>query len=188
MRAFSRLCFLVAALGLSACASVPMAPEGQNAYAKTFAPPPPDRAHIYVYRNEGFGAAVKMDLKLDGMPAGATVAKTFTLLPVRPGIHKLTSEAENTSELLLNTGPGQVFFVWQEVKMGVLYARNKLQQVGPDVGMRGVAECGLIAYPPPPMPQPVLVPPPTYPPPGQPSVPPAGPGPAPIVSPAPPTS
>jgi hypothetical protein len=107
---------------------------------------------VYVYRNESFGGAVKMDLFVDGFPAGATVAKAFTLVPVRPGPHKLVSKAENDSELLLLAQPGQNIFVWQEVKMGLLYARNKLQLVPPQQGQAGVLECNLIAAPPPQLP------------------------------------
>jgi hypothetical protein len=171
--------FVLAALLLaaSACASVPMAPDNVDAYAKSFIPPPPDRAHIYVYRNESMGGGVKFDLRLDGQPAGTTVAKTFALLPVRPGQHLLTSEAENTSELPLVAQPGQILFVWQEAKMGVLYARNKLQLVDPGLAIPGVRECKLIAFPPPPMP-PLPQPPPPAMPPAMPPQPPAMPPPA----------
>jgi hypothetical protein len=158
MNVFTRLFLVAVAFGISACASVPMAPADFDKAAKAFAPPPRDRAHVYVYRNESIGAAVKMDLKLDGQPAGTLVAKTFTLLPVRPGQHKLTSDAENTSELVLAARPGEITFVWQEVKMGVFFARNKLQLVTPQEGAAGVRECNLIGAPPPPLPQPVFMP------------------------------
>jgi hypothetical protein len=147
-----RLCLAAVILAISACASVPMAPEQFNMAAKSFTPPPPDRAHVYVYRHESIGAAVKMDLRLDGYPAGTTVAKTFTLLPVRPGYHMLIAESENNSELQIYAQGGQMIFVWQEVKMGLLYARTKLQLVSPQEGYAGVSECNLIAFPPPPLP------------------------------------
>jgi hypothetical protein len=179
MNVVARLFVVAVAFGISACASVPMAPAQFDISAKAFTPPPPDRAHVYVYRNESMGAGVKMDLMLDGQQAGTTVAKTFALLPVRPGQHKLTSEAENTSELILAARPGEILFVWQEVKMGVLYARNKLQLVAPQVGTQGVLECNLIGAPPPPLAPPVFAPPPQPPPPPAPvPVPPPPPPPA----------
>jgi tetratricopeptide (TPR) repeat protein len=92
-----------------------------------------------------------MDLFVDGLSAGTTVAKTFTLVPVRPGSHKLVSKAENDSELPILAQAGQNIFVWQEVKMGLLYARNKLQLVSPQQGESGVLECNLIAASPPPL-------------------------------------
>ena len=180
MNVLARLFVIAVAFGISACASVPMAPAQFDMGAKTFAPPPPDRAHIYVYRNESMGGAVKMELKLDGQPAGIMVAKTFALLPVRPGQHKLTSEAENTAELILAARPGEIIFVWLEVKMGILYARNKLQLVEPQVGAKGVLECNLIGAPPPPLPPPVFVPAP------QPYAPPAPLPATPVAAPPPP--
>jgi hypothetical protein len=154
-----RVCLVAAVLSSAACASVPMAPTQLDRAAKTFRPPPADRAHVYIYRNESIGFAVSMDLRLDGVPVGTTVGRTFTLVPVRPGHHLLVSEAENTSKLPIYVGGGEMLFVWQEVKMGILYARNKLQVVSPAVGRAGVSECGLIAYPPPPL-SPPLPPPP----------------------------
>jgi hypothetical protein len=166
MRSIVHLALAATVVSISACASVPMAPESFNAYAKSVSLPPPDRAHIYVYRNESFGGAVKMDLRLDGQPAGTTVANTFALLPVRPGPHTLVSDAENTSELRFSVLGGQVVFVWQEAKFGVLYARNQLQFVDPAQGVAGVRECNLIAFPPPPLPS--LPPPPVQAPPALP--------------------
>ena len=56
--------FAVAALiaiALCGCASVPMGDAKQDAGLKTFQVAP-DKAGIYVYRNETIGAAVKMDV------------------------------------------------------------------------------------------------------------------------------
>jgi len=152
MKCLIRVLLAAGVLGIAACASVPMAPSDSDRAAKMFAPPPRDRAHVYIYRNESIGAAIKMDLSLDGIPAGTTVAHTFTLLPVRPGRHSLVSEAENNSELPLFARPGEIIFVWQEVKMGLLYARCKLQLVSPAVGQQGVLDSDLIDYPPPDLP------------------------------------
>ena len=185
MNSLVRAVLAAAILAGSACASVPMAPADFDSAAKAFAPPPPDRAHVYVYRNESFGGAVKMDLFMDGLPAGSTVSKTFALVPVRPGPHKFVSKAENDSELPLLAQPGQNIFVWQEVKMGFLYARNKLQLVSPQQGQAGVLECKLIGAPPPPLPALLPAPPPPAPP-AQPSVMP--PPPAAAAAPAAPTS
>ena len=38
---------------------------------------------------------------------------------------------------------GKLYFVWQEVKMGMLSARTKLQLVSDDVGKKGVMESQL---------------------------------------------
>jgi hypothetical protein len=140
-------------LTLSACASVAMAPKEWDLTAKKLDPPPLDRAHVYVYRDQRLGADIKMQLLLDGDFAGETAAKTFTLLPVRPGKHLLISEPENPSHLSFYASPGATVFVWQEVEFRVFRTpKSKLRLVDSGQGRVGVLRCELIAAPPPPMP------------------------------------
>jgi len=128
---------------VTGCASVPMASVDRDTQAKTFSVKP-DKANIYVYRNESFGAAVKIDVDLDGKPVGQTAAKTYFSLEVPPGKHTLSSKAENTDTLDVIAEAGKNYFIWQEVKLGLLFARNKLQFVDEAAGKAGVAECHLI--------------------------------------------
>ena len=128
---------------VSGCASVPMASVERDTQSKTFSVKP-DKANVYIYRNESLGAAVKMDVDFDAKPIGQTVAKSYFALEVEPGKHILISKAENDSVLDVNAEAGKNYFVWQEVKMGLLYARNKLQFVDDATGKAGVSECKLI--------------------------------------------
>ncbi|MGF6198264.1 DUF2846 domain-containing protein [Pseudomonas laurylsulfatiphila] len=145
-RMFKQLTF-TALLALTAltggCASVKMADESQDAQAKTFQVAP-DKAHIYVYRNESMGAGVKMPVALNGKPVGQTVAKSYLMLSVPAGQQTLVSSAENDSELKLTAEAGKNYFVWQEVKVGFIKARNSLQLVDDQTGRAGVAESKLI--------------------------------------------
>lgn len=125
------------------CASVKMADDSQDAQAKTFQVTP-DKANIYVYRNESMGAGVKMPVTLNGKPVGETVAKSYLMLAVPAGQQTLVSSAENDSELKLTAEPGKNYFVWQEVKMGFIKARNNLQVVDDKTGRAGVTESKLI--------------------------------------------
>ena len=128
---------------LSGCASVPMASIERDNQAKTFAVKP-GLSNIYVYRNESFGGAIKMDVELDGKLIGQTVAKSYFALEVSPGKHTLISKAENDSVLDVNAEGGKNNFVWQEVKFGLIIARNKLQIVDEATGKAGIAESKLI--------------------------------------------
>jgi hypothetical protein len=130
------------ALSLVGCASVNMGDPKQDAAAKTFKAPQ-GSAGVYIYRNESMGAGVKMDVEIDGKPVGQTVAKTFLYKEVAPGKHTITSKAENTDTLEIDAKPGVLYYIWQEVKMGVLYARNKLQLVDEATGKKGVLETNL---------------------------------------------
>jgi hypothetical protein len=125
------------------CASVPMATPEADATAKKFQVAP-DKANLYIYRNESMGAAVKMKVLIDGQPAGQTAAKTYVMRTVDPGSHVVTSKAENESTLTVDAVAGQNYFLWQEVKMGFGSARSSLQLVDEAKGKAGVAECKLV--------------------------------------------
>ncbi len=132
----------VIASSLVGCASVPMGDAKQDAALKTFSVPA-DKAGVYIYRNESMGGAVKMDVELDGKAIGQTAANTYLYKEVAPGKHTISSKAENTDSIEIDAKPGMLSYVWQEVKMGVLYARTKLHLVGEGKGKKGVLETKL---------------------------------------------
>jgi hypothetical protein len=127
---------------LVGCASVPMGDVKQDAALKTFEIAP-DKSGIFIYRNETMGAAMTMDVQLDGARIGETAAKTYLYKEVAPGMHKVTSKAENTDTLEVDAKPGMLVYLWQEVKMGLFGARTKLHRVSEDEGKKGVLETKL---------------------------------------------
>jgi len=149
---------LAAALLGAGCASVPMASPEADLAAKQFKTTP-GKANVYVFRDETFGAAIKMPVLLDGRIVGDTASRTFLLKEVDPGPHQLLSKAENESVFAFTATPDTNLFVWQEVKMGVWMARSKLQQVDDAQGKARVMNCKLAAgaQPPPPPPPPAKV-------------------------------
>jgi len=138
-------------LVMAGCASVPMSDPQKDAALKTFSVPT-DKAAIYVYRNENFGAAIKMPVTLDGKVLGNTAAKTYLYSEVTPGSHQLVSKAETDSTLTVDVVAGKIYYVWQEVKMGFIKGRSKLQLVDETTGQAGVKESKLAA----PMPAPMM--------------------------------
>jgi hypothetical protein len=127
---------------LAGCASVPMGDPKQDAAYKTFRISP-DKAGIYVFRNESIGGAVKMDVLIDGRNIGETAAKTYMFTEVAPGKHTVSSKAENTDTLEVDVKPGTLAYIWQEVKMGLMFARTKLHLVSEQEGKKGVLETSL---------------------------------------------
>lgn len=125
---------------LTGCASVPMGSDAEDLAAKSFLPRQ-GKANIYVYRHETMGAAVKMPVSLNGRIAGLTASKTYFLFEVDPGSHRVASHTENTSELTVNASAGRNYYVWQEVKMGLMQARSNLQLMDDTAGRAGVMEC-----------------------------------------------
>ena len=130
-------------LTLIGCAStVPMATPEKDAQAKKFTAKP-EVAGIYVYRNEAFGKAVKLPLEIDGKTIGQTGYKTYFYSEVAPGQHKVTTRAENTTELTIDAIAGKLYYIWQEVKMGIWAPKAQLQLVDDATGQAGVKETNL---------------------------------------------
>lgn len=134
---------LSAALLMAGCASVPMASQSADSQAKTFTPSA-DKAVLYIYRNENMGAAIKMPLLVDGVSVGDTAAHTYVRKELPPGEHVITSKTEKDSTLTIEMLAGKVYYVWQEVKMGMFAARSALHQVDAEKGQKGVDESKLI--------------------------------------------
>lgn len=134
----------LAMLLLGGCASVQMASDADDAVAKKFTTKP-DSARIYIYRNETFGAAIKMPVSIDGQIIGETASKTYLVKDVNPGAHVVRSHTETTPELTVNAEAGKIYFVWQEVKMGMWAAGSLLHLVDQMKGRDGVLESKLAA-------------------------------------------
>lgn len=134
---------IVGATLLTGCASVKTASVSEDAKAKTFTTNP-NQAKLYIYRNEFMGQAIRMTVELNGKEIGKTGSKTYFAVDVPPGKHTIVSRAENDTSLDLITEAGKNYFVWQEVKMGILSARSKLQLVDQEQGQAGVRESKLL--------------------------------------------
>lgn len=133
---------LVLAAALAGCASVPMGDPAQDAALKTFSAKP-ETAGVYIYRNESFGAAVHMDVEVNGQPIGKTGANTYLYKEVPPGKLTVTSKTENSDSLEVDAVQGKLYYIWQEVKMGIISARSKLHLVDEERGQKGVLETQL---------------------------------------------
>lgn len=138
----SLIALIALSLSLGGCASVNMGDAKQDAALKTFAIPK-DKAGVYIYRNESMGAAVKMNVELNGQSIGQTAANTYLYKEVTPGKHTFTSKTENDSSVEVDAKPGTLLYIWQEVKMGLLSARSKLQLVDQAQGQKGVRKTKL---------------------------------------------
>jgi hypothetical protein len=68
---------------------------------------------------------------------------TYLYTEVPAGLRTITSKAENTDQLQLDAVPGRLYYVWQEVKMGLLSARTKLHLMKEEEGRKGVLETKL---------------------------------------------
>jgi hypothetical protein len=61
-----------------------------------------------------------------------------------PGSHTITSKTEKDSSVTIDMVAGQLYYVWQEVKMGMFAAGSALHVVDEKKGRAGVQESTLI--------------------------------------------
>lgn len=137
---------LLSASFLFGCAQVPLVSESLDKEAKEFVPPP-ERASLYIYRNETFGAAAALGLIVNGKSVAQTGPQTYANFQLIPGKYLIESRgAENTAQLEIELASGKNHFVWQEVKLGmVLGPRTALHVVDEATGRSGVKESRRIA-------------------------------------------
>ncbi len=129
---------------LTGCASVPMASMDQDAQAKGFTSLP-DKANLYIFRDETMGAALPLTVSVNSKTLGQTASMTYFRLNLAPGKYTISSLAEDVSTLNVDLSAGSTCFVWQEIKMGMFSARSKLQQVDETRGKAGVMRSKMIA-------------------------------------------
>jgi predicted small secreted protein len=128
---------------LSGCATVQMAVKDMDLTAKEFKAPTNGKAGIYIYRSEVFGAAFPMYVSVDDYPIGSTAAKTYHYVEVSPGYHIIKGRAENDSFVGFDFLANKLYYIWQEVKMGLMVAGNELHLVDEAIGQKGVLESKL---------------------------------------------
>jgi len=144
---FSFLYLSVFALFLTSCGTVRTLPEAEakitGAVALSTLDVPEGQSLVYVIRPSIAGYAINMPVTINDVRMGSTHGKRFLYAFVTPGKHILRGMAENEHELTLTTKPGQTYFVKQKVKMGILYARNKMVLLEKTDGIKKITGCKL---------------------------------------------
>jgi hypothetical protein len=134
--------FLVTGFLVGGCTSIQLGDPMLDAQYKKFVASP-DKATLYIYRTESYSCAIKMPILLDNMFLGETGCTTYLYKQIIPGSHKLVAIAEDHAELSLNLEAGKIYYVWQEVKLGLLKPRSKLHLVDEKSGQSRIDYCTL---------------------------------------------
>ncbi len=127
MRLFVYTFTLFLFLGMLSCGTSKKAIE--NAPNVELVQPPSDKAVVYLIRPSMLGQLINTKVEIDGQYVGKTKGKQYLYTILDPGAHTITSIAENTSEVPIELEAGQQYFFEQEIKMGVLKARNELVRI-----------------------------------------------------------
>lgn len=135
------LTLLVASFCVAGCAK--LAPPEVDTLAKLMQPIP-DKAVVYLFRNEPASAPWEIKVRIDGKDMGATSANTYFRWVVEPGRHVIVSEADNHAGLVLDAEPGRVYYVWQDVQFGFFQPRTELQLVDQQTAEIALRSCYML--------------------------------------------
>lgn len=141
------MCLCLFGLLITSCGTVRTLPEMESkitgAVALSTLDVPEGQSLVYVLRPSVVGSAINMPVTIDDIRMGSTHGKRFLYAFVPAGKHTLRGMAETEHELKITTEPGQTYFVKQKVKLGVLYARNKLALLEKVDGINQITGCKL---------------------------------------------
>lgn len=145
-RVFVLLAWTLLCPAVSAAAALATPEEDRRAKQ---ALPPEGKAFIFVYRDQATPDRA-IAVWREGRIVGRTAARTFLLLTVPPGRHRLASGDPPDDRLVVHAEAGRNYFVRQEVQPD---GRSRLRAVAYAAGRRGVMACRLVRAEPEPPPR-----------------------------------
>ena len=138
MHRFMLMALLVGSGLLAGCASVPMTSPALDLTAEIFTPES-GKASIYVTRSGFTGAALIIQVVLDGRIAGSLAPGTFQLLSVPPGKHIIATIAtENIDQHELVAEAGKNYFYRTSLSMGFATGHVHIDPISEEVGHKEV--------------------------------------------------
>ena len=105
--------------------------------AKKFLPVP-DKAVLYIYRNQFIGSAWQVPITINGKLIGNTGGFTFFRKTLPPGEHIVESWADNPVQITLNLEAGNIYYVRHRTRSGMTKIRAELHLVDEATGRQGV--------------------------------------------------
>jgi len=101
------------------------------------------KAIVYIVRPSSFALLIKMSVECDNVRIGSTKSKKYIYDVVNPGTHVFVSKAENEDTFEITLEANKIYYIKQEVKMGVLYAETKLALLTEEEGKKFLQKCKL---------------------------------------------
>ena len=101
------------------------------------------KAIVYILRPSKVAFVVKMGLKCDNVRIGGTKAGTYVYSVLEPGKHTFLSTSENQATLSVTLEGGKIYYIRQEVKMGLFFAETGLKLEDEQKGQKDLRKCQL---------------------------------------------
>ncbi len=134
-----KLIAVMALLFVSSCATVSL--EQMKSDTQGYELPlksKKDKVSVYVVRPSGIGPVIKFNVFLDDREndseMGFTQGNQYIYFYATPGKHKISSKAENWSDIEIEANGGESVFVQQIATPGFIMARNKLKIISETEG------------------------------------------------------
>ncbi len=139
--------FTLLAVGslLCGCANVSNAPYETDAAAKQFTAPE-GKGVVYLYRpGRALGAAIQMQVSVNGNTAGGTGPGTYFRWELLPGSYTFLSTApESSATVAVEVEAGKLYFIEQETRLGLQTARVTMRRVNEARGRSSVQSARLL--------------------------------------------
>ncbi len=99
-----------------------------------------DKALIYVLRPTMMGNKIQTKLAVDGEWKGVNRGDNYFFFTLAPGKHYFCSRSENRSVVVLQVEAGKTYYLQQEIRIGVMKARNNLAVISEDKAKEKLAK------------------------------------------------
>ena len=86
--------------------------------------PKPDKAVLVIARTTSMAFGVTIENYLDNKLIGQTKGKSYFITDVQPGQHYVMGHAENWATARIKCEAGKIYFLNQDIRMGVWMART----------------------------------------------------------------
>ena len=96
---------------------------------------------VYVIRATGLGSAISTNIYDDNRLIGTTGPNGYLCWEREAGKTEILAKAENKSKVYLDTEPGEICYIKQDIQLGVLMARTKLELVNEEQGKKLLKKC-----------------------------------------------
>jgi len=102
------------------------------------------KATVYIIRNSSIGSLIRMGVECNDLKIGSTKAKQYVYTVLAPGNYTFVSKTpENKASLDLTLEAGKIYYIKQQVKMGIIAARTGLELMNEPDGKKALNDCKL---------------------------------------------
>jgi hypothetical protein len=127
------------------CATVKMESKEASEKLKLIPKPAEGNAGFFLYRDSGFGSALKKDIFVNGRCIGESAPNTFFHTEVEGGkVHLIETESEfSRNNISLMAEAGKNYFIRQFIKFGVFVGGADLEVIPEETAKLAIAKLDL---------------------------------------------